>query len=167
MLTIFNARAVGTASALAIVAVSITGCARFIGYRASQGPKITPSCELGYVRQDVNGHSTFTRDGHTAADSYLITFSNNSGGRTGQVSDVGIWFYGASGAKIGSQTPALRPISVGPRRSVSVVVYGPNSDLAVSAGPAAHNWVRDADMPSGAARCHVYTWTVGSTSGVP
>jgi len=72
-----------------------------------------------------------------------------------------------TGARIGSQAPALRFVSVPPRHSVSVVVYGPHSGLGAGGNRAPRTRVLDAHMPSRATRCHLCSWTVTSTSSMP
>jgi hypothetical protein len=166
-----KARAGCAASALIMVGAGITACGAI--WLPARAPDTTAtvmplaiSCRTGYISQRRNGTSTFTPGGHSDRNGYEVTFTNSNPGRTGIVEDLGIGFYDASGAEIGSdtvigsKTVASGRIPVAPTRSVSVIFYGPGSRFRVMGNSAPANWVPDRHMPSRAARCGVLSLTV-------
>jgi hypothetical protein len=133
-----KARAGCAAPALVMVGAGVTACgAIWLPARAPHTTAtVTPlaiSCRTGFIGQRPNGTSRFTPGGHSDPNGYEVTFTNSNPARTGIVEDLGIGYYDAAGAEIGSdtvigsKTVASGRIPVAPTRSVSVIFYGPGS----------------------------------------
>jgi hypothetical protein len=167
-----KARAVAAACALAIVGAGSTACgaiglSALAQHKMPAAPSLSTSCQPGHASQDRSRNGTFTPGSSTDANAFEVTFTNAGHSRTATVEELGVGFYDASGANIGSDTPvgsktvASGNIPVPPAISLSVIFYRPNSGISHIRSSPPGTWVVDDHMPSNTTRCEVLSVSFG------